>query len=55
MQQAAHETFRGLIQGEALQASLVFEAALHEHLDKRQAEFRLALRLFLDFLRGPRH
>src|SRR5581483_11371451 len=54
-QERPDEALRRLIEREALQAGLVLEAALDEHLDERDAEFRLALRLFLDFGGGPRH
>src|SRR5258708_6797461 len=46
-EQGANHALRGFVEGETLQASLVIQTALDEHLHQSDAEFGLALGLFL--------
>src|SRR5260370_457626 len=54
-EEGADDTLGGFVEGEALQSSLIVQAALYEHLNQSDAQFGLALGLFLDFAGGPGH
>ena len=54
-QQGANHALGGLIEGEALQAGLIVQPALDQHLHQSDAEFGLAFGLFLDFGGSPGH
>ena len=53
--QGPNHALGGLVEGEALQAGLVIQPALDQHLQQSDAEFGLAFGLFLDFGGGPGH
>src|SRR5256885_204410 len=54
-EQGTDDALGCFVQREALQALLVIEAALDEHLEEGDAESRLALDLFFDFSAAPGH